>query len=69
MTMIKKMNHNDYIAKLRTYSTDSVRYVRDDAKRAAEAADEIGSPNSGYYWDEYHYACMELRKRADGGAR
>jgi len=43
--------------------SDSLEYIRDDAKQAAIAGEGIDNPKTGQYWDEYHYACMELNFR------
>lgn len=55
--------HSDYIAKTRTMSVESLRYVLNDAYQAAKAGEEIGNPKVGQYWDEYHYCNMELKRR------
>jgi hypothetical protein len=59
--MNKKMNHLDYMAKLRYKSIDELTYIIGDASAAIAAYPD--SPNAGYYQDEVHYAYMELRRR------
>ena len=55
------MHHAEYQAKLKTLSVSQLRYIAQDAMEAAKAWP--GSENEGYYWDEMHYALMELKKR------
>jgi hypothetical protein len=52
----KKMND------LKTKSMDSLDFIRDDALEAAKTGDGW-NPKAGQYWDEYHYACMEINSR------
>jgi len=60
-TVKKIMHHAEYQAKLKTLSVSQLRYIAQDAMEAAKAWP--GSENEGYYWDEMHYALMELKKR------
>jgi len=55
--------HTEYMAKVKTMSVDSLKYVQADALAAAKAGEEIGNPKTGQYWDEYHYCSMELKAR------
>jgi len=55
--------HSEYLNKLKTMSIESLIYVRNDALKAAIIGEKIGNPKSGQYWDEYHYCCMELKRR------
>lgn len=57
--------HSDTIARFATLDLDALIYIRDDAKAAAKAGETINNPKTCQYWDEYHYACMELKKRKD----
>ena len=54
--------HSDTMKRFEGLTTDSLMYIRDDAKAAAEAGEGF-NPKVGQYWDEYHYACMEIHKR------
>jgi len=38
-------------------------YIRDDAYTAAQVGETIDNPKTGQYWDEFHYASQELRRR------
>lgn len=55
--------HSDTIARFRTLSIASLEYIRSDARSAAIAGETISNPKSGQYWDEYHYATDELKRR------
>lgn len=57
--------HSDTIARFKTLSLESLQYIRDDALEAAKAGDGW-NPKAGQYWDEYHYACMEIKRRKSG---
>lgn len=54
--------HTITMKKMKTASVESLVYTRDDALAAAKAG-EGWNPKAGQYWDEYHYACMELKSR------
>ena len=55
--------HSDTIARFKTIPTESLEYIRSDARSAAIAGESINNPKSGQYWDEYHYATDELKRR------
>ena len=58
--------HNWHSATMKRFSRlciDSLEYIKLDAYQAAQAGEKLGNPKTGQYWDEYHYACMELAKR------
>jgi hypothetical protein len=55
--------HSETIAKLKTLPIESLEYIRWDAHRAATIGETIDNPKTAQYWDEYHYACMELNRR------
>ncbi len=55
--------HSDTIERFKTLSVESLKYIRADAYAAATAGETIGNPKTGQYWDEFHYASMELKKR------
>ena len=63
MSLVKKMDHNAYIARTRKMEDASLRYVRDDARQAIEAMPD--GPNAGYYADEMHYCEMEIARRSN----
>lgn len=53
--------HTQTMARMATLDVNSLMYIRDDAYAAAVAGDGW-NPKAGQYWDEYHYACMALKK-------
>ena len=55
--------HSDTIERFKTLSVESLKYIRADAFAAATAGEKIGYPKTGQYWDEFHYAAMELKRR------
>jgi hypothetical protein len=55
--------HSNTIARFKTLNNDSLLYIRSDAYNAAIAGEGLGNPKTGQYWDEFHYASQELRKR------
>ncbi len=55
--------HSDTISRFRSLSTESLEFIRSDARSAAIAGETINNPKSGQYWDEYHYATDELKRR------
>ena len=61
MSVHKTMDHSGYIARTKTMSLASLRYVIGDANAAIEAMPN--GPNVGYYTDEVHYCCMEIARR------
>lgn len=56
--------HSETIERFKRLTVDSLEYIKFDAHRAATIGETIGNPKANQYWDEYHYACMELKKRA-----
>jgi len=57
--------HTETMEKMKARSVDSLLYIRKDAFDAAVAGETINNPKTGQYWDEYHYASMELKKRGE----
>jgi len=55
--------HSETMARFKLLDKDALEYIRDDARQAAIAGETIDNPKTGQYWDEYHYACMELKGR------
>jgi len=55
--------HTETIKRFKTLNNDSLLYIRQDAYHAAKAGDTIDNPKAGQYWDEFHYAAQELRRR------
>jgi len=55
--------HSETMTRFKTLDNDALAYIRDDARQAAIAGETIGNPKAGQYWDEHHYACMELKSR------
>ena len=58
--------HSEYVAKVKTMPTDSLRYVIEDCRNAIEAMPE--NPKCEQYMDEIHYCAMELRIRNEAAA-
>ena len=58
--------HSEYMAKVKTMSTDSLRYVIEDCRDAIEAMPE--NPKCQQYMDEIHYCATELRIRDEAAA-
>jgi len=61
ISLVKKMDHSEYIANTRTMTLSSLEYVRKDALEAYNAFPD--GPNSGYYADEVNYCSMEIKRR------
>lgn len=59
--MKKEMNHSAYIAKTRTMSAITLRFIIKDCQEAINAMPN--GINAGYYQDEIHYCSMELNRR------
>jgi len=55
--------HSETIKRFKTLGNDSLLYIRQDAYNAAKAGETIDNPKTGQYWDEFHYASQELRRR------
>ena len=58
--------HSEYMSKVKTMSTDSLRYVIKDCREAIEATPE--NPKCEQYMDEIHYCATELRSRDEAAA-
>ena len=56
-----KMNHGQYMKKVKRMSVESLRYVIRDCQEALKANPE--GNKAGYYADEINYCSMELSKR------
>lgn len=55
--------HSDTIERFRALPIESLEHIRNDALQAAIAGETIDNPKTGQYWDEFHYASMELHRR------
>ena len=55
--------HSETIDRFSKLSSESLLYIRQDAYNAAKAGETIDNPKTGQYWDEFHYASQELRRR------
>ena len=56
--------HIRTMARFRTLSNEQLEYIRNDAYEAAKIAENgLNNAKAGQYWDEVHYANMELRAR------
>jgi len=63
--MVANNWHSETIARFKTLSIDALEYIKQDAHRAAVIGETIDNPKTGQYWDEFHYATMELKKRTE----
>lgn len=61
MAVKKIMDHNLYMAALKTRSYAALAYGRIDAQQALDAMPD--GINAGFYADEVHYFSMEIRRR------
>ena len=57
--------HNDTMKRFKSLDSDSLEFIRNDARDAAIIGKTINNPKCGQYWDEFHYAAMELYRRAN----
>ena len=55
--------HSETIERFKTLGSDALLYIRQDAYNAAKVGDTLDNPKAGQYWDEFHYAAQELRRR------
>ena len=56
--------HTKTMAKYKTLTIEQLEYIRRDAYEAAKIADaNWNNEKAGQYWDEVHYASMELKSR------
>ena len=49
--------------RFKSLDSDSLEFIRNDARDAAIIGETINNPKCGQYWDEFHYASMELQAR------
>ena len=56
--------HSETIERFKGLPIESLKYIKGDAYQAATIGDTVGNPKAGQYWDEFHYAVMELKTRA-----
>ena len=56
-----EINHTEYPKSLKSKSTDSLRYIMQDAYEAMTNNPE--GEKAGYYADEINYCGMELKRR------
>ena len=56
-----QINHTQYQIKVKSLSSESLRFIIKDCKEAINAMPN--NPKNGYYQDEIHYCVMELNKR------
>ena len=61
------MNHTAYMKKVKSLSTESLKFIIQDCKEAITALPD--NPKNGYYMDEIHYCAMELIARKNKGKR
>jgi hypothetical protein len=59
--MNKTMDHTGYPKRLRSLSTESVKFILADAAAARDAMPD--GVNAGYYADEVNYCADEIRRR------
>ena len=55
--------HSDTIERFSRLDSEALLYIRDDSYEAAKVGETIDNPKTGQYWDEFHYASQELRRR------
>ena len=56
--------HTETMAKYKTLTVEQLQYIKKDAYEAAKIADaDWDNEKAGKYWDEVHYAGMELKIR------
>jgi hypothetical protein len=56
--------HSDTQQRMTLRTVAELMYIRQDAASAAKAAETMGNEQqAGQYWDEHHYAAMELKRR------
>ena len=55
--------HSDTIKRFKELDNAALLFIREDAYLAAKAGETIDNPKTGQYWDEFHYASQELRRR------
>ena len=53
--------HTQYMAKVKTLSNESLRYIIEDCRNAMTSMP--GNPKWGQYADEVHYCHMEINRR------
>lgn len=61
-TVMKQINHKEYMKKVKTLTNESLRYIIQDCQEALTAMPNC--EKAGYYQDEIHYCAMELSRRA-----
>jgi hypothetical protein len=54
--------HTETIERFKGLPIESLEYIKGDAYNAATIGETIGNPKTGQYWDEFHYAAMELKR-------
>lgn len=59
---MKKMNHSEYMKKVKSLDDNQLRYIIKDCQEAMDALPD--NPNNSFYQDEIHYCAMELSRRA-----
>lgn len=59
---MKKMNHSEYMKKVKSLDDNQLRYIIKDCQEAMDAIPD--NPNNSFYQDEIHYCAMELSRRA-----
>ena len=55
--------HSNTIDRFSRLDSEALLYIREDSYNAAKAGETIDNPKTGQYWDEFHYASQELRRR------
>jgi len=57
--------HSETIERFKGLPIESLKHIKSDAYDAAIIGETINNPKCGQYWDEFHYAAMELYRRAN----
>jgi len=61
--------HTNIMIDMESKSMDELRYIKQDCLEAARAGETISNPKVGQYWDAFHYAAGEIKRRKDGGRK
>lgn len=68
MSTLKKMDHNEYPKTLKSKDESTLRFIIAQCRHLISLQKDF-NPNIGYYEDEIHYCCMELKRRSLDGNR
>ena len=63
MSALKRMDHVEYPKSLKTKDDSTLRFIIAQCRHLIDLQKDF-NPNIGYYEDEIHYCCMELKRRS-----